>query len=525
MKSKRNTGLTLFVQKGTHETLYLVASPKQDRLQVAAFGSLESENLLADITERLAAQKIRPRNLVLLLPRTEFDVNIFQVPFLDEDEIPSLINNLVAESHESEEITTDFLLNAKDTSDSQNALTWTFPDQKLRDFRADAKTSGMSLLAVTSHTMGSISLWRNLVQTKTPHAIILNIANRSLDFSVIYNREVTHVRSIPFASDSDEQIIPRLISELQRTVAITGGNNATDSTGIYLFGSAGKRKSIAEALTQEFEVAVSILNPLDNTEFKDTPISTDASESFVHLLGAAKGVFFDRLDVDLVSPRRAEVKQLPWRKIAWYSVAAAVLIGLGGFVLWDDANQQSEEIAEKRKQFDDLAKDARRVLEMKDELAAIRAWRKNEVVWLDEIDALSQRLPPREQSLIRRISMLSSNNGAAKIDLSVEVSDNELVAGLENAIRSKRNQVKSKRVSESSAKVEPKWNFETSIQFEIQPPKLSFVEQEEVQESNESTQAKGTPSASDAQSKKEGEPIQSSGEESTPKSTKQEVAQ
>ena len=268
MKPKRITGTTLFIQKGTQQALYLVASPKQERLQVTAFGILESENPVSEITEQLTAQKIRPRNLVLLLPRAEFDVNIYQVPFLDEDEIPSLISNLVAESHEGEETTTDFLLNAKDASDSQNALTWTLSSQKLKDFAAEAKTSGMSLMAVTSHTMGSISLWRNLVQTKTPHAIILNIANRSLDFSVIYNREVTHVRSIPFASDSDEQIIPRLISELQRTVAITGGNDETDSTGIYLFGSAGKRKSIAEALTQEFEVAVSILNPLDNTEFK-----------------------------------------------------------------------------------------------------------------------------------------------------------------------------------------------------------------------------------------------------------------
>ena len=87
-------------------------------------------------------------------------------------------------------------------------------------------------------------------------------------------------------------------------------------------------------------------------------------------------------------------------------------MGLGGFVIWDNANQQIAEVAEKRKQFDELARDARTVIEMKDELATIRAWRKNEVIWLDEIDQLSQQLPPREKSLIRRISMLAAADGS-----------------------------------------------------------------------------------------------------------------
>lgn len=115
---------------------------------------------------------------------------------------------------------------------------------------------------------------------------------------------------------------------------------------------------------------------------------------------------------------------------------------------------------------------------MKDELATIRAWRKNEVIWLDEIDQLSQQLPPREKSLIRRISMLAAADGSSNIDLSVEVAENELVSGLENAIRTDDNKVKSKRVSESSDKTGAKWNFETSIQFTAKPPKLSFVKTE-----------------------------------------------
>ncbi|MEE2641511.1 MAG: hypothetical protein VX768_12860, partial [Planctomycetota bacterium] len=393
MGRKRHTGMTLFLQRGQACDRYLCALSRNERLQVVAFGSVDAGSPLPDIVSQLGSQKLKPRQLVLLLPRSEFDVNIYQIPAAEENEIPSLVENLVAESHETMDVTTDFLLNSKDENGSQHALTWTLQNSVMESLRDEAKTSSMQLASITSHTMGSISLWRSLVKTKSPHAVIVTLANRSIDFSVIFNHEITHVRSIPFASSDTGQLTSRLISELQRTVAITGGNEDSESTRIYLFGSAEQRKAIAEALTGEFDVPVSILNPMDHTDFKNDALSATEGESYAHLIGAAGSFFHDCLDVDLLSPREAPRKSWPWRKTAWYSAAAAVLLGLGGFVVWDEAQQQIQEIAEKRKEYDDLAQQARRVIEMKDELAAIRAWRKNEVVWLDEIDELSRNLP------------------------------------------------------------------------------------------------------------------------------------
>lgn len=478
MGSKRQSGLTLFVQRGQDHCRYLCAGAKQNTFQIAAFGTVDAESPLSAIVEKLSEQKLKPMACVFLLPRSEFDVNIFQIPEVDEEDVPQLISNLVSESHESAEITTDFVLNSKDENGSRNALSWTLPNSTLDDLKSETKSNSLKLLAITSHTMGSVSLWRSLVKTRSPHAVVVTIANKSIDFSVIYDHEITRVRSIPFASDELQEITPRLISELQRTVAIVGGNDENGSTRIYLFGDLELRMPVAEALTEEFKVPVSILNPLDHVEFSCEPLPVKDCELYAHLIGSAKAAFFDKLDVDLVSPKRAIRKTLPWRKIIWYSIAGSVLLGLGGFVIWDNANQQIAEVAEKRKQFDELARDARTVIEMKDELETIRAWRKNEVIWLDEIDQLSQQLPPREKSLIRRISMLAAADGSSNIDLSVEVAENELVSGLENAIRTEDNKVKSKRVSESSDKTGGKWNFETSIQFTAKPPKLSFVKTE-----------------------------------------------
>ena len=524
----RKSGQTLFVQLGQDHSRFLCATVLREKnrpgsLNVLAFGEEESSRSLEEIAADLSARKLRPKNLVLLLPRSEFEVHFYQLPEVESDDLPSVISNLVSESMDTMEFTTDFVLHSREP-DGQNALTWSLEDKTIQDFRDEARKNGMSLVGITSHVVGSISLWRNLVHSRSPHAVVVTIANRSIDFSVIYNHEVTHIRSIPFSQEAIEPVTSRLISELQRTVAITGDADESESTRVYLFGSPEHRKPIAEALTEEFEVPVSILNPIDNTEFKDERLTVAQSESYAHLIGAAKAYFFDKLDVDLISPRRAVQKTLPWRRIAIWVVLIFSAIGAGGFVIWDDATQQEQEIAERRKHFDSLAGDARRVLEMKDELAAIRAWRKNEVVWLDQLDELSKKLPPREQSLIRRISMSASDSGGTKIDLAVEVNDNSLVAGLEDLIRTKDNKVASKRVSESAVPDGEKWNFETSIQFNAVPPKLSFIPEKEVVEQNTGAQNTDTQNTNEQSSGEQNSvtPDGNSNQDSIPKSSSSE---
>lgn len=483
MLSKNRKGLTLLVELGTDQARYLCAQPSRDRSQpgrlvVNGYGLQESSRSLEELVKHLATRKLKPKHLVLLLPRAEFEVNLFQLPEVDENEVPQVVRNLVTESVDSIDCTTDFLLHARGETEGSQAMAWTLANSVLDDLRNEARRCGLNLAGVTSRSVGSIALWRNLVQSKSPHAVIVTIAQGSIDFAVIYRRQITHIRSIPFPKEDLERVTARLISELHRTVAVTGDDTESDATRIYLFGSAEERKSIAEALTEEFEVPVSILNPVDNTEFADQPLNSADSEEYAHLLGAAKAHFFDKLDIDLIAPREPEKKTLPWRRIATWAFVVLSLAGLGGFVLWDEAQQQQAEIAEKREQFDQLAPQARRVIEMRDELAAIRAWRSNEVVWLDQLDALSRALPERKKSLIRRVSMGVADDGVARIDLAVEVADNSLVVGLEQAIRTDQNQVVSKRVSESTGPAGERWNFETSIRFEVTPPKLSFIEDE-----------------------------------------------
>ena len=57
----------------------------------------------------------------------------------------------------------------------------------------------------------------------------------------------------------------------------------------------------------------------------------------------------------------------------------------------------------------------------------------------------------------------SQRNGV--IDMDVQVSRPEVVAGLEDALRNEQRSVSSKRVSETAGKTDLPWHFETRIVF------------------------------------------------------------
>ena len=96
MQAKRKTGLTLFVQAGQDASKFLCAQPARDanqsRLSVLAYGETEASDGFSGIVSLLGEKKLKPRNLVLLLPRSAFEVNLFQLPDVEADDVPLMVS-------------------------------------------------------------------------------------------------------------------------------------------------------------------------------------------------------------------------------------------------------------------------------------------------------------------------------------------------------------------------------------------------------------------------------------------------
>ncbi len=471
---------TLFLQLGPSSCRYLCAASRRGRLVVTAYGEAEGPAGFAEIRQRLRGDRSRARQVVLLLPRSELDVNVFELPAMEESGLPSVVQNLVAARSEAggdDEMVTDFLVSPRSGSGGMDALAWSLPSSKLRALRDDARRNGFQLRAVTFQGLGAYALWRQIVTGPPANAAVFAMNSQAIEISVIRKYKFNHIRSIPFQYENDQELIDRLVGEYRRTLAVIVSDPEKireEAAHIYLFGRTRAKTEIGKALTSEFGVSVSILSPLEHVDLRGASLAIENCDDAIHLLGIASQWSSGPLMVDLCHPRNPQSGTLPWRRVALWSCAAAALLVLGGTLTWDSIARSRAELEQRQLEYQPLLGEARQVLEMQDELATIREWRRNEVVWLDRLNQLTESLPPREQSLLRRISMSTPGDGSASMDLTVEVNQAELVVGLENAIRTDDNNVTSKRVSESSDGITQRWSFETKIQFPVVPPRLSL---------------------------------------------------
>lgn len=460
---------------------FLCAS-SQGLNKVIALGELPGEATFEDLRNELNRQNAKVKQVVLLLPRSELDFNFLDFPDVDDKELAQLVHNLVVATTEISgdgKIATDFIVCANSESEGKHALAWSLPELQIKTLKDEARQSGFQLKAVTFEGFGAVSLWRNQLIRQPADATVFSVTSNSIDFTVIRKGTISQMRSIPFqqTSEQGQTVSARLIDEYRRTMTVMGidlDSIDDEPARAYMFGATDLKKEIVENLTRKINVSVSVLNPLEKVDFSPSANPPNECDEYVQLLGIATSWGSGKLEIDLCNPRQPETRRLPWRQIAGWASPIVLLCGLFGYVVFDNIRQGAADVELKQKEFLPLLKQALLAQELGDELAAIRDWRKDEVVWLDQLEQLTDKLPPREHSLIRRINMTSTSDGTALINLSVEVDQADLVLQMENGFRQTGKQVTSKRVSESSSGNKERWSFETSVRFPVVPPKLSF---------------------------------------------------
>ena len=132
---------------------------------------------------------------------------------------------------------------------------------------------------------------------------------------------------------------------------------------------------------------------------------------------------------------------------------------------YSDNQEQKQAIETKKSSLQRFSKRANKSLEYQDIVDAVHQWQKSDIAWLDEIQDLTQRFPMQSESLVKRMTMSTGNDGYGVVDLSVQVSSPDVVTALEAAIRDDRHSVTSKRVAEVSDSENLNWSFETRIIF------------------------------------------------------------
>jgi hypothetical protein len=149
-------------------------------------------------------------------------------------------------------------------------------------------------------------------------------------------------------------------------------------------------------------------------------------------------------------------------------MAGLVAASIAGYALKTDVWQLQQDVEAMQQDVQESGKLAAKLLEKSDQAKVVENWLTDQVDWLAVLDEVSQRLPAGQDATVTRLN--ASTDGAQGIfDLSVQVTDPEKIAQLEDRLRSVKYSVNSKRISQSPEASEYPWRFETRITFGIEP--------------------------------------------------------
>ena len=468
----------LFVQATQPVCRYLLAARDPSGPHVTACGSFELDDrlpLAQQIKERILEQGIQTQHVVLLLPRAMVEVASHNLPPATKEELPELVSHAVALAADdaSGPRTIDFLVTSQDHA-GIDTLVFSSEEARVRKLEASFKSAGFQLSSVTLSGMGSVELLRHASYRLGKTTIVIGIGDHDVDLAVEINGHPIVFRSLPIADEQPEVVSQGINTEIQRMMALYHIAN-DESTRLYLLGNESEHRQLSEQIGNELVTAVVNVNPFEEVQ---STVDTDHPSRYANLVGMACAWNQSEIRLDLLNPRKPAPKTGPLRRAVMIAGAAAIFVMATIYMGGRERAEQDRAIELQKTKLKNLQRRADKAQTLRDIADAVDDWRRNDIAWLDEIRELSARLPSPDQALIRRMSMSTNTSGNGVIDLGVQVSEPEVVARLEDAVRDARHSISSKRVSETGGQQKLPWAFETRIVFKpSELPELTVVEE------------------------------------------------
>ena len=464
------TPTCLFVQATRPTCRYVIvreATTQPICVAAGAFDHGDPETLAERVRDELSSKGLSAARAVLLLPRGDVEVNSLRLPPASDDELPEMVANMLAQQSDDEPTVHDFIVSDESAEDgSLDVLTFSVARHVLDTWLARFRDQNIRLQAVTFGGIGAVRLLGEVSTNPARTSVVVTTTDQDTDLVVIESARPVLFRTIPRATGGEQFVIDQLAGDIQRTLNLVGQPN-DEQTRVYLIGTVGEQEDAAKSLSDKLSLSVSLVNPFEQLR---GDARVDKPSRFANLIGTATAWNSDKLSVDLLNPRRPAAKPGVVSRYGFWGAVAACLLALGGYLLWEQNQEQKLMVEEQKNQLKRLIKPVKRARQKELIANAVDAWRANEVNWLDELKLLSDRMPPASDATVGSLT-LASGNGMGRMDMSVEVSEPNVRMALEEAILDERHAIRSKRVTDASNRSSTAFRFQTVVTLKPAPLK------------------------------------------------------
>lgn len=365
----------------------------------------QAEELGRWLRDRLKEKGIAPAPVLACVGRDRVILKDLRYPDVPPSEEANVIRfQAVKELTEPvDEVIIDYTAAGPPGSGERRALVPIIRRELLQAWQTLCQAAGVKLVALTPRPFGTVACLGRLIGTSvlTPApepadsaVAVLTVGEKSAEFCVARNGYLLLARSFTPG--------PNLAGEVRRNLAVYSGQSGQQSVrALYVAGDAAE---LRQKLGDVLGIPVYPLDPFALGERPDLP--TEGRGGFTAAVGLLHGrAERGGLPINFVRVKQIVAARDPKQRLYKLlgALAASVVIAAGVYGYTTLARLDAE-IAEKMAEKKDLETKAAAADEDDKRFKAVGDWVNSEVVWLDEVYDLTDRIPDHKGMRLTQIT-------------------------------------------------------------------------------------------------------------------------
>jgi hypothetical protein len=343
------------------------------------------------LRERLREAGVAPAPLLACLGRERVILKEVRHPAVPPVEEAALIRFQAVKdlTDAADEVVIDYMAGAGGPGEERRSLAVVLRKDLLKAYQALAEAAGLKLAALTPRSFGAGAVLATALEPPPADAAVAVLVRgeRWGEFSVLHNGHLLLSRTLPAPALATDTA---LLGEVRRNLAVYAAQQPHHPIrALYVVETPGIT-DLSGRLRDVLSVPVHPIDPLAG--LADAPPGPRGG--FAGPVGLltmrAKG---GELPVNFVHPREPKPPADPNRKPLTYAAAAvALLVAVSGAFGYMQVSQRGRTLAGLRAQKDGLDQQLLQLKSETDRGKEIDAWQAGQVVWLDELYDLTDRV-------------------------------------------------------------------------------------------------------------------------------------
>lgn len=448
-------------------------------------------NATEAIGQALNKLRLAKGEAVLSVGRAHVELRTLQLPKVDADDLPDMVRFQALKQFAglTESTPIDYVVlpeNASSSEDNLSILAVALNQAAQKEMQKQAADAGLEIQKVVLRPFAVAHLLSLADgELSKQNLLMVDILGDEADLTIVEKGCVVFIRSVKLPSTDESVVGQWLVGEMRRTLmAAAGQRNGLKVDQVVVWAQQSVADSLSDRAAAQLQLPIQVIDPFNKVKMDDEAkksLQDSGKSRFTPLLGVliaeAAGT---KHDIDFMNPKRRPPKEKPIARYVLMATAAASVV-LGGFYLYFSSHwaldAEIAALSAQSKDMDDMVQVAQQNTRR---WKSVESFIDKEVNWLDEMERISNELPPASEVIIRDANFALNNRGAnlATISANGLTKDKDTHKKIEEKLRLPpyylvAPKTSSRILQKIEGLEEYSWAFDGDMTLTKKPPKVA----------------------------------------------------